>query len=67
MTWRRLHFVLFLITVVVALIRISTGNIVGAVFTILLALVFASVAFDFPLIDRLRTIWQLAKRYLWRG
>jgi hypothetical protein len=65
MSWRRLHLVLFLIVVVVAVIRIATGNLLGAIVPLIMAVIFGSIAMDYPLVTRLRKIWRAVRR-LWR-
>ena len=65
MSWRRLHLVLCLIVIVVALLRLATGNLIGAIVPIILAVIFGSIAADYPLWPRLKKIWKLIRR-TWR-
>lgn len=60
--WRKLHLVLCVVVVAIALIRLVTGNVLGAIIPIALALVFASIAFDYPLWQRLRRLGRLVTR-----
>jgi len=64
--WRRLHLVLCLLMVLVAVVRLATGHLVGAVVPFVLAAVFGSIAFDFPLLSRLRGLWRLLRRTVFR-
>ena len=64
MTWRRFHLFLCVVTVVVFVLRLMSGNVIGALFALVLAAIFASVAFDFPLLSRLRRTVRLVKRVL---
>ena len=60
--WRKLHLVLCVVVAAIALIRLVTGNVLGAIIPIALALVFASIAFDYPLWQRLRRLGRLVTR-----
>lgn len=62
MSWRRFHLVLCLLMAFIAVMRAMTGNIIGAVVPAVLAVVFGSVAFDYPLIKRVRQLWALFRR-----
>ena len=66
MTWRRFHLLLCLIMVVVGVLRLATGNIIGAAFALILAAVFGSIAAEYPLLSRLRDVWRLVRRH-WPG
>jgi hypothetical protein len=48
--------------VVIFVLRLLTGNIIGAILPLVLAAIFASVAFDFPLWSRLRKVFRLVRR-----
>jgi hypothetical protein len=63
MTWRRLNLILFALTAVVGVLRLMTGNIIGAVISLALAAYFGSVAFEFPVIERAKQIWKIMR---WR-
>jgi hypothetical protein len=65
MTWRRLHWLLCLIAVVVAILRLASGNILGALLPIIMAVIFGSIAADYPLISRLQQIWRFLRKYIW--
>jgi len=56
LTLRRLQIALCLVMVVVGVIRLLTGNLLGAVVPFVLAAVFASIALDYPVVSRLRQI-----------
>lgn len=62
MSWRRLHLMLCLIVVVVAILRLATGNIIGAIIPIILALIFGSIAANYPIVSRIRRIWRLLRK-----
>ena len=64
MTWRKFHWLLFLVVVVVAIIRIMTGNLLGALVPIVMAIIFASIAADYPLVSRVKQTWSMARRLL---
>jgi hypothetical protein len=64
MTWKRFHLVLCIICAAVAVLRIVTGNYIGAIIPIVLAVVFGSIAMDYPIIKRIRQIWSLGRRTL---
>ena len=66
MTWRRFHLFLCLLMLVIFLLRLGTGNLIGAIFPLILAALFGSVAFDYPLLSRLRRLWGLGRRVLRR-
>ena len=66
MTWRRFHLVLCLVMVVVFVLRLSSGNLIGALVAMALAALFGSIAFDYPLLSGLRRLWQLGRRVLGR-
>ena len=59
MTWKRFHMILCVFMAVVAILRVVTGNIIGAIIPAFLALVFGSIAFDYPIFSRLRRVWKL--------
>jgi len=65
-TWRRFHLLLCLVMVAIVVLRIVSGNLLGALLPLVLAAVFASVAFDFPLMSRARRVWRLLRRMLGR-
>jgi hypothetical protein len=48
--------------VAIFVLRLVTGNIIGAILPLILAAVFASVAFDFPLLSRVRRVFRLIRR-----
>ena len=66
MTWRRFHLVLCVICAVIAVLRIATGNYIGAIIPLVLAAIFGSIAADFPLLDRIRRIWRLGRKTFFR-
>jgi hypothetical protein len=47
---------------VVFVLRLLSGNVIGAIIPLVLAAVFASIAFDFPLISRVRRAWRMVRR-----
>lgn len=51
--------------VAVAVVRIATGNLIGALFALVLAVVFGSIGSDYPLLSRLAQCVRLVRR-LWR-
>lgn len=59
MTWRRFYLLLAGLMVVIAVLRLAMGNVIGALVPIILAVVFASTATDYPLAQRLRQAWWL--------
>jgi hypothetical protein len=66
MTWRRFHLLLCLIAVVVGVLRLVSGNIIGAVLAFVLAAVFGSIGADYPLLPRLHDLARMAYKR-WRG
>jgi hypothetical protein len=64
MTWRRFQLLLCLIMVVVGVLRLASGNLIGAAIALALAAFFGSLAADFPLLSRARDLWRLASRHL---
>ncbi len=66
MTWRRFHLVLCLIMVVVGVLRLASGNLIGAALALLLAAVFGSIATDYPLLTKSREAWRFVRRH-WPG
>jgi len=64
MSWRKLHLILFALMAVVAFLRLMSGNILGALVPLVLAAVFGSIAFDYPLLARVRQLWKLLR---WRS
>ena len=64
MTWRRFHLLLCLIMVVVAVLRLATGNLIGAAIALVLAAVFGAIAAEYPLLSKARDIWRLVHRHL---
>ncbi len=62
MTWRRFHMGLCIFMAVIALLRIVTGNLIGALIPGAMAVVFGSIAWDYPIFSRLRQIWRLVRR-----
>ena len=67
MTWRRFHLILFAVMVAIFLLRLATGNLIGAIIPLILAGFFGSVAFDYPVLSKLRRLWWVARRVLRRG
>lgn len=61
MTWRRFHWLLCGLMVVVTVLRLMSGNIIGAAISLVLAALFGSIAADYPLWGRLKQA-----RKLWR-
>ncbi len=66
MTWRRFHLVLCIIMVVIGVLRLATGNLVGAAFALVLAAIFGSIAAEYPLLSRLRDVWRFVHKH-WLG
>lgn len=62
MTWKRFHLLLCVLVAAIAVIRIVTGNYLGAIIPIILAVIFGSIAADFPILSRLRRIWRLIRK-----
>lgn len=56
MSWRRLNLILFVLMVVVGVLRLFTGNIIGALIPLAVAVYCGSVAFDYPIFTRLKQI-----------
>jgi hypothetical protein len=56
MNWRKFHWVLCIIAAAVGVLRLLQGNLVGALFSLALAGLFASVAAEIPLLTRLKKI-----------
>ncbi len=56
MSWRRLNLILFILMVVVGVLRLFTGNIIGALIPLAIGVYCGSVAFDYPIWTRLRQI-----------
>jgi uncharacterized protein (DUF58 family) len=67
MTWRRFHLVLCLIMVVVGVLRLASGNLIGAALALLLAAVFGSIATNYPLFTKSREAWRFLRRHLTGG
>ena len=64
MSLKRLQIALCLVMVLVGVIRLVTGNLIGAILPFVLAAIFASIALDYPLISRVRQIARLVRRTL---
>ncbi len=64
MTWRRFQWLLCAAMAAIALLRVLTGNIVGALIPAALAVIFGALAADVPLWQRVRQLWGLVKRKL---
>lgn len=62
MSWRRLNLILFVLMVVVGVLRLFTGNLLGALIPLAVAVYCGSVAFDYPVVTRARQI----ARFLFR-
>jgi uncharacterized membrane protein YdjX (TVP38/TMEM64 family) len=62
MTWRRFYLGLALLMAVIAIARVVTGNLIGAVIPLLLAAVLFSSATDYPLLQRARQLWRIIQR-----
>jgi hypothetical protein len=56
MSWRRLNLILFILMVVVGVLRVFTGNIIGALIPLAIAVYCGSTAFDYPIWKRLKQI-----------
>ena len=56
MSWRRLNLILFVLMVVVGVLRLFTGNLLGALIPLAVAVYCGSVAFDYPVVTRARQI-----------
>ncbi|MFZ5786034.1 MAG: hypothetical protein ACOY3Y_06295 [Acidobacteriota bacterium] len=63
-TWRRFHLLLCLIMVAITLLRLITGNLIGAIIPALLAVAFGSVAANYPLTSVLKKIWDRLRKLL---
>ena len=61
MTWRRFHLLLCLVMVVVTLLRLASGNLIGAAVSALLAVVFGSIGLDYPLLAKLRGLIRIVR------
>ena len=66
MTWRRFHLVLCIVCAAVAVLRIATGNYIGAIIPIVLAAIFGSIAADYPLLDRVKRSWRLGRKTVFK-
>jgi len=62
MTWRRFQWLLCVAMAVIALLRLLTGNIVGALIPAALAVIFGAVAAEVPIWQRAKQLWGLVKR-----
>ena len=63
-TWRRFHLLLCLIMVAITILRLITGNLIGAIIPALLAVAFGSVAANYPITSVLRRIWDRVRKLL---
>ncbi|MBW2734416.1 MAG: hypothetical protein JRH20_18670 [Deltaproteobacteria bacterium] len=63
MTWRNLCWTLFILSLVVGVLRLMTGNLLGAVITLALAAYLGSVVLDYPVLKRLKQLLRLLR---WR-
>jgi hypothetical protein len=63
-TWRRFQLLLCLVMVAIAILRVITGNLIGAIIPALLAVVFGSIAADYPILSTVRRIWSRVRRLL---
>lgn len=59
---RRLHWVLFAVAAIVAILRLLDGNLLGGLLAGVLAALFASIAADYPLARRAREVWRWLRR-----
>lgn len=62
MTWRRLNLILFILTALVAALRILSGNLLAALLPAAVAVYCGSVAFEIPIVQRVRQIARLIFR-----
>jgi hypothetical protein len=63
-TWRRFHLLLCLIMVAITVLRLLTGNLIGAIIPAILAVAFGSVAANYPITSILRRIWDRVRKLL---
>ena len=64
MSYRKLHWVLAAVVAAVALVRFFSGDLLGAIFPLVLALIFASIAADYPIIRGARRAWRALRRWI---
>lgn len=64
MTWRRFQWLLCALMAVIALLRLLTGNLLGALIPAALAVIFGALAADVPIWQRAKQLWGLVKRRL---
>ena len=67
MSWRSLCWVLFILMLLVGLLRLMTGNLLGAFLPLVGAVYFGSIALDYPLVNRIKRIARLVWRFIWPG
>jgi hypothetical protein len=63
-TWRRFQWLLCVAMAVIALLRLLTGNIFGALIPAALAVVFGGLAADVPIWKRAKQVWGTVRRKL---
>lgn len=59
MNWRRFNLLIATLMLVIALVRLATGNLIGAIIPLVLAALSYTSATNYPLLERLRQIWRL--------
>ncbi len=64
LTWRRFHLLLCLIMVAITILRLLTGNLIGAIIPAILAVAFGSVAANYPITTVLRRIWDRIRKLI---
>jgi hypothetical protein len=62
MTWRRFQWLLCAAMAVIALLRLLTGNLLGALIPAILAVIFAALAADVPILQRAKQLWGAVRR-----